>query len=248
MNALKKFYDTNIFILGVRAVCFYILAALALLPVACIATPLALPFSHINRYRIVTSWNHACIWLAKVCCGIKYEVHGKENIPAGGYVIVAKHQSAWEAIYLQMLFTPLSTILKRELLWIPFFGWGMDMRKPIAIKRSSPKESLKQIQKQGGERLAEGIPILVFPEGTRTPYGKIGRYAKGGATLAVSAGGPLLPLAHNAGRYWPPKGFIKRPGTIQVQICAPIDTAGAEPAALTEQCKGIIEGTIEKMV
>lgn len=247
MNALKNFYDTNIFVLGVRTSCFYLLAVIALLPVACIATPLALPFSHINRYRIVTSWNHACIWLAKVCCGVNYELHGKENIPEGSFVVVAKHQSAWEAIYLQILFKPLSTILKRELLWIPFFGWGMEMLKPIAIKRSSPKDALKQIQTQGKERLSDGIPILVFPEGTRMTYGKVGRYAKGGATLAAYAGVPLLPLAHNAGRYWSPKGFIKYPGTIKVQICPPIETIDKNVAQLTEQCKAAIEGAIENM-
>lgn len=231
-------------LLTIRAVVFYILMVVALLPVACIITPLSIltPFSW--RYALITSWNHCCLWLLKICCGVRHELIGAENIPDQPFVVMAKHQSAWETIYLQTLFNPLSTILKRELLYIPFFGWGLAMLKPVAIRRGSPKEAIKQVQTQGVARLKEGVAVLVFPEGTRTTYGKVGRYARGGAHLAIDANVPIVPLAHNAGKYWPKRGLIKRPGTISVVVGEPIQLEGRSAAELTDVCQEWIEGTV----
>lgn len=236
----------NSLLLSVRAFLFYVLMVLTLLPVACIITPLSIltPFS--TRYWLITSWNRCVLWLLKVCCGIEHQVVGMENIPQQPFVVLAKHQSTWETIYLQTLFRPLSTILKRELLLIPFFGWGLAMLRPVAIKRSSPKKAIRQLQRQGVARLKEGIAVLVFPEGTRTSYGKVGRYAKGGAHLAVDANVPILPLAHNGGKYWPKRGFLKYPGVITVVVGEPIPTDDESDAAeLTEQCKQWIESTVD---
>lgn len=235
------------FLLGVRAVLFYLLIVIALFPVSLILTPLGVLFSFTTRYQMITSWNRCALWCLKLCCGIRHSVHGADNIPEQPFVVMAKHQSAWETIYLQTLFTPLSTILKRELLLIPFFGWGLAMLKPIAIKRSSPKGAIRQVQTQGVTRLKEGISVLVFPEGTRTHFGQVGRYARGGAHLAIDANVPILPLAHNAGKYWPKKGFLKHPGVIQVEIGEPILCEGRTAAELTDLCQEWIESTIARM-
>lgn len=235
------------FLLGARAVLFYLLIVIALFPVSLILTPLGVVFSFTTRYQMITSWNRCALWCLKLCCGISHTVRGADNIPEQPFVVMAKHQSAWETIYLQTLFTPLSTILKRELLLIPFFGWGLAMLKPIAIKRSSPKGAIRQVQTQGVARLKDGIAVLVFPEGTRTHFGQVGRYARGGAHLAIDADVPILPLAHNAGKYWPKKGFLKYPGVINVEIGEPILNNGRTAAELTDLCQEWIESTIARM-
>jgi len=235
------------FFLGLRAIIFYILMVLALLPVACILTPLSVLTPFKWRYAMIVSWNHTCLWLLKVCCGINHQLINGHNIPDQPFVVMAKHQSAWETIYLQTLFRPLSTILKRELLYIPFFGWGLAMLKPVAIRRGSPKEAIKQVQTQGIARLKEGVAVLVFPEGTRMHYGQVGSYKKGGAHLAIDANVPIVPLAHNAGKYWPKRGLVKHPGTISVVIGEPIYPEGRSAAELTELCQEWIEGTLSSL-
>lgn len=192
-----------------------------------------LPFR--ARYRLVIqTWCRCATWLAKVVAGIHYEVRGLENIPQQPCVILAKHQSTWETFFLSALFEPLSQVVKRELLYVPFFGWAMAMLKPIAIDRSNPKAALKQLAKQGDERLKQGAWVLVFPEGTRIPPGQIGKFSRGGTALAVNAGLPVLPIAHNAGEFWPKAGWGKRPGTIQVIIGQPMYAEGEGPRAIAE--------------
>ena len=192
-----------------------------------------LPFR--ARYRLVIqTWCRCATWLAKVVAGIHYEVRGLENIPQQPCVILAKHQSTWETFFLSALFEPLSQVVKRELLYVPFFGWAMAMLKPIAIDRSNPKAALKQLAKQGDERLKQGAWVLVFPEGTRIPPGQIGKFSRGGAALAVNAGLPVLPIAHNAGEFWPKQGWAKYPGTIQVVIGPVIHAEGEGPRAIAE--------------
>lgn len=192
-----------------------------------------LPFR--ARYRLVIqTWCRCATWLAKVVAGIHYEVRGLENIPQQPCVILAKHQSTWETFFLSALFEPLSQVLKRELLYVPFFGWAMAMLKPIAIDRSNPKAALKQLAKQGDERIKQGAWVLIFPEGTRIPPGQIGKFSRGGAALAVNAGLPVLPIAHNAGEYWPKQGWAKYPGTIQVVIGPVMHAEGEGPRAIAE--------------
>jgi 1-acyl-sn-glycerol-3-phosphate acyltransferase len=201
--------------------------------ILCVFVAPLLPFR--ARYRfVIQAWCRCATWLAKVVVGIRYEVHGLENIPAQPCVILAKHQSTWETFFLSAFFEPLSQVVKRELLYVPFFGWAMAMLRPIAIDRSNPKAALKQLAKQGDERIKQGAWVLVFPEGTRIPPGQIGKFSRGGAALAVNAGLPVLPIAHNAGEFWPKEGWAKFPGTIQVVIGPLMHAEGAGPRAIAE--------------
>ena len=147
------------------------------------------------------------------------------GLPASGaYVAISNHQSEWETIYFQLLIQPQVVVLKQELLKIPFFGWALALLEPIALDRSKRRGALKQLLDQGKAKLSAGVPILIFPQGTRLPVGELGRWNKGGAMLAVSSEVPLVAIAHNAGRFWPGKGFIKHPGTVDVLISKPIET------------------------
>lgn len=182
-----------------------------------------LPFK--PRFYLVTGINRFYILWLRICCGVKVRVTGRENLPKdGSYVAIANHQSEWETIYLQLLIQPQVVVLKKELLKIPFFGWALALLEPIALDRSAKRGALKQLLQQGKEKLSQGIPILIFPQGTRLDVGDFGRWNKGGAMLAVSSQVPLVAIAHNAGRYWPGKTFIKNPGTVEVVISEPILT------------------------
>ncbi len=204
-----------------------------------------LPFN--TQFNYLTQWNKCVIFFAKYLAGIKYEVDGLENIPKeGSFVVLVKHQSQWETFFLLLLFKPISIILKQELLNIPGFGWGLRLIKPIAIDRSNPKQALKQIQEEGKKRLLEDqLPILIFPEGTRITAGERGKYAKGGAALAINAGVPLLLVSHNAGYFWPADKFFKHAGTVKLFISKPIDTAGRTAKELTEEAEQWIESHVE---
>jgi 1-acyl-sn-glycerol-3-phosphate acyltransferase len=201
--------------------------------ILCVFVAPFLPFR--ARYRfVIQTWCRCATWLAKVVVGIRYEVRGLENIPTQPCVILAKHQSTWETFFLSAFFEPLSQVVKRELLYVPFFGWAMAMLRPIAIDRSNPKAALKQLAKQGAERIGQGAWVLIFPEGTRIPPGQIGKFSRGGAALAVNAGLPVLPIAHNAGEFWPKQGWAKFPGTIQVVIGPLMHAEGEGPRAIAE--------------
>ena len=201
--------------------------------ILCVFIAPFLPFR--ARYRfVIQAWCRCATWLAKNVVGLRYEVEGLENIPQQPCVVLAKHQSTWETFYLSALFEPLSQVVKRELLYVPFFGWAMAMLKPIAIDRSNPKAALKQLAKQGHERLGQGAWVLIFPEGTRIPPGQIGKFSRGGTSLAVNAGLPVLPIAHNAGEFWPKHGWAKYPGTIKVVIGPVMHAEGTGPRAIAE--------------
>ena len=190
---------------------------------------------HRMRQNVIT-WANAIIikWL-NISCGITLRVDGLENLPDAPCVILSKHQSGWETFYLQRLFRPVSTILKKELFWIPFFGWGLYFTHPIAIDRSNPRE-------------AQGNNVLIYPEGTRTPVGEIGQYGRSGAALAIAAGVPVIPVSQNSGYCWPAHTFIKWPGKIHVSIGKPIDTSDTDSRQLTEQVKDWIESTQTDLV
>jgi len=176
-----------------------------------------------SRFKMVTVVNYFYMFWMRVCCGLKVKIEGRENLPAdGAYVVVANHQSEWETLFLQTLIRPQCTVLKKELLKIPFFGWALGLLKPIAIDRSQRRGALKQLLQQGKDRLEEEIPVLIFPQGTRVDVGKMGKFNKGGAMLAVSAGVPVIPLVHNAGEFWPGKSFAKLSGEVTVRIGKPV--------------------------
>ena len=204
-------------------------------------------FPYSWRWRIVTCWNRFVMFWLRVCCGVRFEIVGRKHADKFPCVVMAKHQSTWETMFLQYYFGPVSTILKKELFRIPFFGWGLASLRPIAIDRSNPIQALKEIKKKGIERLQQGNNFLIFPEGTRTPVGQIGNYARSGADIAISAGVPIIAVAHNAGECWPHRHFIKYPGTIRVVISEPFATEGKDRKQLTEEVKNWIEDEIAKM-
>ena len=226
------------------------LFALALLLITPPYSLLALataPLPRMWRYRIISGWSHIVVWLARVVLGIRYRVEGLETLPLKPVVILSKHQSAWETLAFQVFLPPQVLVLKRELLWIPFFGWGLALMSPIAINRSRGTRALKRMADIGRRRLAQGFSIVVYPEGTRVAPGKRRNYQQGGAWLAVKTGAPVVPIAHNAGLLWPKNAFIKRPGTITVQVGAPIESRGITPAALNAQVEEWIEARMDTL-
>lgn len=229
-----------------RSALFAVLQTLLTVAFSLIAL-LTFPFSARTRYRIITLWNRIVVWLAEVVCGIRYRVIGLENLPKTPAVVMAKHQSAWETIALPVLLPPMALVIKRELLWVPFFGWGMAMLSPIAINRAEGRAALKQIVAQGRVRLADGFGVMIFPEGTRMAPGEIGRYGIGGAWLASHVNALVVPVAHNAGELWPKNSFLKHPGLITLSIGPAIDAAGMKPDALNEQVKAWIEAEMKRL-
>ena len=188
-----------------------------------------------GRHRIASGWcNLVLTWLC-FTCGAKYKIIGQQNIPKGPVVILSNHQSSWETFLFYAIKFPVSPILKKELLRIPFWGWALRLQKPIAIDRSQPREAAKSLLTQGVARIQEGISVFVFPEGTRSKAGKVRRFSRGGAKLAVAAGAPIVPIAHNAGDCWPARAFLKYPGTITVVIGEPVTTDDKSANELTEQ-------------
>lgn len=202
---------------------------------------LTFPLPPLTRYRIITAWTRCIIWSARVVCGIRYRVIGAENIPRKPCIILSKHQSAWETLAFQLIFPPQVWVLKKELLRVPFFGWGLSMLSPIAIDRSLRREALQQLIEQGQQRLDAGFSIVIFPEGTRIPPGNRGKYRPGGARLAVQTGTAVLPVAHNAGRCWGRNAFLKRPGLVTVSIGAPMSPEGIDAETLSARVEQWIE-------
>ncbi len=215
-------------------------------PIFTLIALLALPLNPITRNNLISGWARSMLWWLKVTCNIRYEITGLENIPHSPTIILSKHQSAWETFAFQAIFPTQVYVLKRELLWIPIFGWGLAMSSPIAINRAAGREALKQLVEKGKDRLAKGLWVVIFPEGTRIAPKKRGKYHIGGAWLAVHTQTPVLPVAHNAGDFWP-KGFIKTPGVIQMHIGKPIQTAGLKTDALNQQVENWIEAEMETL-
>ncbi|BCN92634.1 1-acyl-sn-glycerol-3-phosphate acyltransferase [Thiomicrorhabdus immobilis] len=194
------------------------------------------PFSFKARYQFMHYWAKFCLVWVRWTCGVKYRVHGAENInPKEAGLILARHESAWETLAFQAIFPRQAYVLKRELLKIPFFGWGMALLNPIAIDRGAGRKALNQLVKEGSARLQQGDWVVVFPEGTRMPAGELGKINIGGAMLATKAKAPVYLVAHNAGSYWPKNSFIKKPGTIDVFISAPLDVAEMSAAEVNQQ-------------
>ena len=180
------------------------------------------------------------LWV-RLSLGIGYLVSGWENVPAQPVIVMAKHQSAWETLFMEARFPPQCWIVKRELLWLPFVGWSLMAIRCIAIDRSSGHSARDQIIEQGARRLQEGLWISIFPEGTRIAPGERGRYGIGGALLATRTGTPILPIAHDAGEYWPRYAFRKRPGTVKVVIGPLIQTRGRDAISVNNEVEGWIE-------
>lgn len=220
--------------LFVRSLVFaglHIITAVMFSLLAIIVWPL--PFN--LRYKVVSQWAISNLWLLEKICGIRYEVEGQENISNEPCIILCKHQSSWETLALQAIFPPQVWVLKRELLWIPFFGWGLASLNPIAIDRGAGRKALNQIIEQGQQRLSSDAWVVIFPEGTRIASGVMGKFGVGGARLAVETGFPIIPVAHDAGKAWPRHGFIKYPGVIKLVIGAKITSEEKTASDLNQE-------------
>jgi 1-acyl-sn-glycerol-3-phosphate acyltransferase len=232
--------------INLRSLLFMLWQA-ALTPPYAVAVLLTFPLSRIARYRFITGWCRLVIGAARLLCGIRHQVIGRENLGPGPYVILAKHSSTFETLALSYMFAPISYVAKQELLWIPFFGWGFALASPITIDRSRGPEAMQRIAEQGRRRFAQGFWLLFFPEGTRIPAGKRGRYKSGGTRLASMLPAPVLPIAHNAGYLWAKKRFAKYPGTITISIGKPIETAGRDPMEVMREVEAWIEEEVARL-
>ena len=198
-----------------------------------------------TRYRFVSGWNKTVLWVLKWLCGIRYEIRGMEYMLGAlnqPIIILSKHQSAWETIaYIALFPKQLCYVFKRELLWIPFFGWVMAALKMIHINRDNRETSALSVVSQGRTRLKEGKWIMLFPEGTRTAVGSHKPYLKGGARLATATGAAVIPVAHNAGRVWPRNRFLKYPGLVIISIGPVIASEGKTGGQLNSAVESWIE-------
>ena len=215
-------------------------------PYACIAL-LTFPFSALMRYRIIAWWARLNLLALRHICRIDFRVVGAAQLPAQTCVVLSKHQSAWETIAFQVIFPPQVYVIKRELLWIPFFGWGLAMVSPIAIDRKAGPRAVKQMLLQGKDRLARGFWVIIYPEGTRMAPGKRGTYRTAGSAVAIHAEAPVVPVAHNAGRCWRRNAFLKYPGTVTVSIGRPIDSRGRKAEELTREVESWIESEMQRI-
>jgi 1-acyl-sn-glycerol-3-phosphate acyltransferase len=201
------------------------------------------------RYRlpIIASWPIPALWWLRLCCGLGWRIHGLDKLPKTPSVIMCKHQSAWETMALTAFFPRQIWVLKKEILWLPFFGQAVASLAPIAIDRARSTSALKQLLDQGVQRLRAGYWIAIYPEGTRVKPGERRRYSRSGAELAVRARCPLVPIAHNAGLFWPRKAFVKRPGVIDMVVGEPITPDSKSATELTEACEAWIERTTAEL-
>jgi len=224
----------------IRSVIFF-LGIIIVTPIFSILVILLFPLPNVTRSRIASGWAHFVMFWLKLTCSLKHEVRGLENIPDHPSIILSKHQSAWETIGLQTIFPPQVWVMKRSLLLIPFLGWAFVALAAIPIDRSAGREALKKLVENGRDRLARGLWVVIFPEGTRTSPGETGKYHIGGAWLAAKTESTVVPVAHNAGKYWQKNAFVKQPGTIQVVIGPPIETAGLKPDQVNKKVEAWIE-------
>jgi len=181
------------------------------------------------RFAIGRAWGQSMLTVGKYLCGLDYVIEGRENIPDEASIIMIKHTTVFETYAQLAIFPPQTWVLKRELQWIPFFGWGLAAMKPIAINRGAGLHAVSQVVEQGKDRLAEGIWVTIFPEGTRMPLGKTKRYGVSGAMLAQETQVPIVPVAHNAGDFWARRGLKKDPGLIRFCIGPPIQPGDRAP-------------------
>jgi 1-acyl-sn-glycerol-3-phosphate acyltransferase len=198
-------------------------------------------------YGVASAWVDSVLWLLRVLCRLDYRVEGREHLPARSGIVLLKHSSAWETLAQLKIFPTQTWVLKRELMWVPVFGWVLWRLKPIAIDRRGGSSAVQQVLVQGRAQLAEGLWVMIFPEGTRMPVGETRRYGMSGALLAAAEGLPVIPVTHNAGYFWPRRGWLKKPGTIRVVIGPPIETKGLDPRAVNERAQRWIEETLAQL-
>jgi 1-acyl-sn-glycerol-3-phosphate acyltransferase len=187
------------------------------------------------------------MWWLKITLNIHLKIIGKENIPSAACVVISNHQSTWETLAIQTIFPHQTWVLKQELLWIPIFGWGLTLLQPITINRGEKLKAIKKVIKQGAKRIEEGIFVVIFPEGTRQPYTQLGTYQNGGVAIAKKTHCDIVPMYHNAGKFWAKGSFVKSPGTITVVIGAPIKSTGKNASQLTREVRDWTLATQQKI-
>jgi 1-acyl-sn-glycerol-3-phosphate acyltransferase len=200
-----------------------------------------------SQFKIARAWARALFWTLDKICGLKWSVEGLENIPAGNHIVMSNHTSAWETVAQFLIFPPQVWVLKRELLWIPLIGWGLKLLRPISINRGAGHRAVKQVIEQGKQRLADGLWIIIFPEGTRIVAGETRKFGVSGFVLATETGKYVVPLAHNAGDFWVRRGIVKKRGTVRVVIGAPIASVGKDPRVLNDEVRRSIEAGLARI-
>ncbi len=202
-------------------------------------------------YRIARTWLRLVIEGLRVICGVRWRVSGFEHLPLGQTspaILLVKHQSTFETFLLPVLMPhPLAYVFKKELLYVPFFGWAIGRLDMIHIDRSQRAQAFRKVVEQGVALLAKGVWIIMFPEGTRIARGQAGQYKSGGTRLAVATGAPVIPIAVTSAKVWPRKAFIKRPGVVDVSIGAPIPSAGRDPEELVREVETWIETEMRRL-
>jgi 1-acyl-sn-glycerol-3-phosphate acyltransferase len=233
--------------LTIRTALFILFQAVTVVPWGLVCLLLA-PAPLSVRYRFTVGWPRMVLWAARTICGVRWQVRGSDNLPDGPAVLLSKHQSTWETFfYVSWMPRMLCFVFKRELLWIPFFGWGIGLLKMIHIDRTQGRDAFESVVTQGHRVLAEGRWIIMFPEGTRTPVGSQGKYKSGGARLAVRTGAPVVPIAVNAGECWPKRRFVLTPGLVTVSIGPLIPTEGRKPDAVNDDVERWIEAEMRRI-
>ncbi|MEE8236734.1 MAG: lysophospholipid acyltransferase family protein [Gammaproteobacteria bacterium] len=198
-------------------------------------------------YRVAVFWAGSVLCLLQILCRLDYVVEGAEHLDRENCVVLLKHSSSWETIAQFKIFPRQTWVMKRELLWAPILGWVLRLLGSIAIDRKAGRAAVERVIVKGRERLEQGYWVMIFPEGTRVSPGQVGRYGLGGALLGIASGRPIIPVAHNAGEFWPRRGWLKRPGTIRLVIGAPIQTGGRDPRELTNEVQQWIESNVAAM-
>jgi 1-acyl-sn-glycerol-3-phosphate acyltransferase len=207
---------------------------------------LSIPLSFNLAYFFSKIWCHSVLWMAQVCCGIRYEVQGLENISKDkAAIVLCNHQSAWETLALRHILPTQVVLLKRSLVWLPIWGWALGSLKSIIIDRDQQTVALRALLEKGSTALKAGLWVIVFPEGTRTAAGEVKKFSAGGAMLAQKTGFPVIPIAHNAGDYWPRYSFMKYPGTIKVKIGPAIQSEGRKAADINAEAEKWITEALE---
>jgi len=230
---------------SMRAIAFYLGYVVLTVFWGSLSVLVAWMFPYRFRFQFVIGcWTRMVLFCLRVCCGVRVEIEGRENLPTIPCIVFVKHESTWETLFIQTLFAPQATLVKRELLNIPFFGWAFRLLRPIAIDRSDTRGALRTLINEGTARLDHGIWVVLFPEGTRVPIDEQRSFQIGGAALAEASGRPVLVVAHNSGEHWPAHQLIKRPGTIRVVISPAIATEGLKRREINAKAEALMSAAM----
>jgi 1-acyl-sn-glycerol-3-phosphate acyltransferase len=232
----------------VRSAIYVLFLAVTVVPYAIAVVLLSIFVRGTRLYWFTIGWLRLSIWGARAICGVRSRLHGMDNLPDSAVILLPKHQSTWETFAFPGLMPhPLSYVFKRELLYIPFFGWAMARLDMVHIDRSKRAEAWSRVAEQGKRFMAQGNWVIMFPEGTRGPRGGRGTYKAGGTRLAVTTGTPVVPIAVTSARCWPRKSFVLTPGVIDVSVGKPIPSVGREPDELMREVETWIEAEMHRL-